>query len=104
MSRQSFDAAISRLRNAIAAGADVAFLEGVENEEQVKQAALLLAPTPLLVNLVVGGSTPVWSAKDCEKFGAKVAVRWCTVAILAHCADDIYTCIDTARCCTGSCR
>jgi 2-methylisocitrate lyase-like PEP mutase family enzyme len=66
------------MKDAIAAGADLAFVEGVESEDHVRQAVKALAPTPVLVNLVRGGSTPDWTAADCEAMGAKLVVRFST--------------------------
>ncbi|KAL7004796.1 hypothetical protein EMMF5_005623 [Cystobasidiomycetes sp. EMM_F5] len=68
------DTAISRLYAAVQAGADVAFLEGVTSEAEAVKAIAALAPTPVLLNLVAGGSTPLWSTSDCERMGAKLAI------------------------------
>lgn len=75
-----FDEAIDRLKTAIAAGADVAFLEGVENEEQMRKACELLAPTPCLLNIVPGGASPVISAKTAHEIGYKIQI-WPIVAL-----------------------
>lgn len=68
--------AIQRLKDAVAAGADVAFLEGAQNENQIREVVKAVAPAPVLVNLVRGGSTPDWTAADCQALGAKLAVRY----------------------------
>lgn len=44
------DAAIARMRAYVAAGADIAFVEGLEDAAQIRAAAAALAPAPLLFN------------------------------------------------------
>ena len=75
-----FDEAIERLQTAVAAGADVAFLEGVENEDQMRKACKILAPTACLVNMVPGGATPVLSAQKAKEIGYKIQI-WPIVAL-----------------------
>ena len=62
------------MKGAIEVGADVAFVEGVANEDQLKEVVKMLAPTPVLVNIVVGGVTPAWTDEECERMGAKLIV------------------------------
>jgi 2-methylisocitrate lyase-like PEP mutase family enzyme len=49
-----FNAAPQRLNAAIAIGADVAFLEGVESKEQAREVCRVLDPAPVLFNCVQG--------------------------------------------------
>ncbi|KAL4860324.1 hypothetical protein BDV12DRAFT_191763 [Aspergillus spectabilis] len=51
-----FDEAIVRLKAAAETGADVAFLEGVTNEQEAREVCRLLAPTPVLLNMVENGA------------------------------------------------
>jgi 2-methylisocitrate lyase-like PEP mutase family enzyme len=47
-----FDEAITRLKAAVEAGADIAFLEGVTNADEARDVCRLLSPTPVLLNMV----------------------------------------------------
>ena len=55
---EGFDAAIGRAERYIAAGADVTFVEAPENVEEVRKIPERLR-APQIVNIVVGGKTPV---------------------------------------------
>ncbi|PNS16812.1 2-methylisocitrate lyase, mitochondrial [Sphaceloma murrayae] len=77
-----FDEAVARLRAAIDVGADVAFLEGVLNEQQAKDVCKALAPTPCLVNIVAGGVTPIWSAKEATSLGFRIMI-WPIISLTA---------------------
>lgn len=69
------DEAIRRLKAAHAAGADVAFLEGLLTKEQCQQASRELAPIPCLLNIVGGGVTPAVDAAEAKAMGFKI-VLW----------------------------
>jgi 2-methylisocitrate lyase-like PEP mutase family enzyme len=66
--------ALKRLRAAIAAGAEVAFLEGVATRAQAESLTRDLAPTPCLFNNVPGGVSPDFSVKDAREIGYKIAI------------------------------
>ncbi|KAK1779234.1 Pyruvate/Phosphoenolpyruvate kinase-like domain-containing protein [Copromyces sp. CBS 386.78] len=79
--------AVSRLKAAVEAGADVAFLEGVKDREEMKRFTEAMAPTPCLVNLVPGGLTPLVNAKEAKELGYRIAIWPCfamTHAYLAY--------------------
>ncbi|KAG6910053.1 hypothetical protein DXG01_013499 [Tephrocybe rancida] len=86
------DEALKRLRLAIEAGADVAFLEGVRSREELAQTIKELAPTPVypifsmtfrvpwliygaqvLLNVVHGGSTPDFTVEDAKELGVAIS-------------------------------
>ncbi|KAG6872650.1 hypothetical protein C0992_009440, partial [Termitomyces sp. T32_za158] len=69
------DEALNRLKLAIEAGADVAFLliEGVRSREELARTIKELSPTPVLLNIVHGGSTPDFTVEDAKVLGAKVS-------------------------------
>lgn len=69
-----YEAAISRLRKAILAGADVAFLEGMTTMEQCTRVCQDLAPTPVLLNMVAGGITPDISLDKAGRLGYKIVI------------------------------
>ncbi|KAF2028648.1 methylisocitrate lyase-like protein [Setomelanomma holmii] len=72
-----YDEAIKRLRAAISAGADIAFLEGVDTRESAERACADLAPTPCLFNNVPGGVSPDFGVEECKKIGYKLAIFPC---------------------------
>ncbi|WYZ45317.1 hypothetical protein EsH8_VIII_000633 [Colletotrichum jinshuiense] len=69
-----FDEAVARLKAAVAAGADVAFLEGVTTAEEAREACRALAPTPVLLNMVEHGATPSWTAAEAKELGYRVMI------------------------------
>jgi 2-methylisocitrate lyase-like PEP mutase family enzyme len=72
-----YDEAVKRLRAAVAAGADVAFLEGVDTLASAKRACAELAPTPCLFNNVPGGVSPDFGVEQCKEIGYKLAIFPC---------------------------
>lgn len=85
------DEAITRLKLAAAAGADVCFIEGVKTKELLESTVAALAPKPVsfqrslplgqimtqqhlqvLVNVISGGLTPSFTYPEAEQMGAKI--------------------------------
>jgi 2-methylisocitrate lyase-like PEP mutase family enzyme len=66
--------AIFRLRAAAHAGADVLFLEGINNADQAREACKTLAPTPMLLNMVEHGATPSWTPAEAAELGYKMMI------------------------------
>ncbi|ABN65421.1 methylisocitrate lyase (2-methylisocitrate lyase) [Scheffersomyces stipitis CBS 6054] len=66
--------ALKRIKSAISVGADIAFVEGIKDEQQAKAVVAALAPTPVLINLVPNGLTPNWSTKEAQDLGFKLAL------------------------------
>lgn len=69
-----YDAAIERLKAAVEAGADVAFLEGMTNKEQMERVVKDMAPTPCFLNMVSGGVTPLVDAAEAKRLGYKIVI------------------------------
>ena len=69
-----YEAAVSRLRNAVLAGADVVFPEGMTSLDQCSRACKDLAPTPVLLNMVAGGVTPDLSVQEANKLGFNIVI------------------------------
>ncbi|KAI1104080.1 Pyruvate/Phosphoenolpyruvate kinase-like domain-containing protein [Jackrogersella minutella] len=69
-----YEAARDRLRAAIDAGADVAFLEGITSKEHGKAICQDLVPTPCLFNCVPGGASPVMSAQEARDLGYRLII------------------------------
>jgi 2-methylisocitrate lyase-like PEP mutase family enzyme len=63
-----FDAAIDRAGAFIEAGADVTFVEAPESVEEIREIPRRLA-VPQLVNMVIGGKTPVVELADLREMG-----------------------------------
>lgn len=69
-----YENAVQRLKQAIALGADVAFLEGITSKEQGKQVCEDLSPTPVLFNAVPGGISPYLSAQEARDLGFRIII------------------------------
>jgi len=65
---EGFDAAIERAGRYIEAGADVTFVEAPESLDELRRIPALLA-APQLVNMVVGGRTPIVDRADLAAMG-----------------------------------
>jgi 2-methylisocitrate lyase-like PEP mutase family enzyme len=68
-----FDEAIARANAALAAGADMAFVEAPQTMEEVA-AVPRLVKGPCLLNVVRGGKTPDLDLRDAERMGYKLAI------------------------------
>lgn len=69
-----YDVAIARLKKCIELGADVAFLEGPQTVEQCENVCRDLAPSPVLINMVPGGTTPLMGREKAENMGFKIMI------------------------------
>lgn len=69
-----YEVALERLKAAVEAGADVAFLEGVRSEEEARQVCKDMAPTPCLYNCVPGGVSPVLDVKEARACGYRIMI------------------------------
>ena len=87
----NFDEAVRRLKAAIAAGADVAFLEGnaalilddlnladrctgLTSREEAREVCKVLAPTPVLLNMVEHGATPSLTPAEAKEMGFRIII------------------------------
>ncbi|KAJ6598262.1 carboxyphosphonoenolpyruvate mutase [Mycena vulgaris] len=75
--------AIARCKAAVAAGADVAFVEGLRTREDALRAVNELAPAPVLLNLATGGVTPNWTVKEAKEMGFRLVIFPCAGMIPA---------------------
>jgi 2-methylisocitrate lyase-like PEP mutase family enzyme len=78
---EGFESAADRCRAYREAGADVIFLEAPENMSELK-AIPLAVDAPHLVNIVVGGKTPMVSTKELGKMGFSL-VLYANIALQA---------------------
>ena len=63
-----FEAAVERAQRFAEAGADILFVEAVTQAEQVRSLPQRLA-TPQLMNMVIGGKTPILNADELAQLG-----------------------------------
>ena len=70
---EGFQAAIDRAALYIEAGADVTFVEAPETLDEVRRIPQLL-PVPQILNLVIGGKTPIEDARSIADMGYAVAL------------------------------
>ncbi|MBS0450595.1 MAG: isocitrate lyase/PEP mutase family protein [Proteobacteria bacterium] len=64
-----FEAAIERAHKFAEAGADILFVEAVTTEEEVRALPRRLAGKPQLMNMVIGGKTPIFNAQQLGELG-----------------------------------
>ncbi|MDI6706680.1 MAG: isocitrate lyase/PEP mutase family protein [Bacillota bacterium] len=69
----SFEEALTRAQAYVEAGADVIFLEAPQSVEEVKKVAEIIK-VPLLANMVENGKTPLFTVKELEEIGYKIAI------------------------------
>lgn len=81
------DEAITRLKLAADAGADVCFIEGVKTEDLLRKTVAALEPKPVLVNVISGGLTPSFTCQEAERMGAKI-ISELSFSILRHPLED----------------
>jgi 2-methylisocitrate lyase-like PEP mutase family enzyme len=75
-----FNAAIERAQAFIEDGADITFVEAPESIEEIRATPQRLGSTPQLVNLVVGGRTPIMGLDELEQMGFSL-VLYANVAL-----------------------
>jgi 2-methylisocitrate lyase-like PEP mutase family enzyme len=66
---QGFEAAVERAQRYGEAGADILFVEAVTTAEQIRTLPRRLADRPQLMNMVIGGKTPIVSAEELAGLG-----------------------------------
>jgi 2-methylisocitrate lyase-like PEP mutase family enzyme len=62
------------MKQSYSLGAEVAFVEGLLNEEQARKVVRELHPMPCLLNLATNGSTPNWTVKQAQEMGFKIVI------------------------------
>ena len=92
------DEAVARANLALAAGADIAFVEAAATQEEV-EAIPKLVHGPCLLNLVVAGKTPDIGLGDAEELGYRVAIMPSMLlnAVMNACDAALKTVRDTDR-------
>ena len=88
---EGFDAALERAARFAEAGADVIFVEAPESVEQMRRIVATLGATPLLANMVEGGSTPILRTDELQEIGYSIAIfPGGTVRAMAHAMRDYF--------------
>ena len=89
---EGFDAAMERALAYIECGVDALFIEALKTPEQMQKACQLYCGTiPMLANMVEGGKTPIYSAKDLGEMGFRIVIfPGGTVRSVAHNLKDYY--------------
>jgi 2-methylisocitrate lyase-like PEP mutase family enzyme len=75
------DAAIERARAFVGAGADVVFVEALEDADQLARVSAALAGTPLLYNAVEGGRSPLLDAATLSDHGVRILIHPVTLLL-----------------------
>ncbi len=63
-----FEAAVERAQAFAEAGADILFVEATETADEIRALPQRLGP-PQLMNMVIGGKTPIFSAQELSELG-----------------------------------
>jgi 2-methylisocitrate lyase-like PEP mutase family enzyme len=74
-----FEAALERAQRMAEAGADILFVEALTQADQVRVLPQRLA-TPQLMNMVIGGKTPLFAAPELAQMGFSL-VLWANAAL-----------------------
>lgn len=74
----AFDEGVRRLKAALAAGADVAFMESPRTRDECERLVKALHPHPVMINVLPNGLTGNYSTKDCADMGFKLSIYPCT--------------------------
>ena len=69
---EGLEAAIDRVHRYFEAGADIGFVEAPQTVEEVRTVADAFKGKPMLLNLVEGGKTPLFSSAELDKMGFKL--------------------------------
>ena len=72
--RFAVDPTIAVAREAIAAGADMLFIESPESEAELAKIGKTFGSVPLVANMVEGGRTPIMDRAELERLGFKLAI------------------------------
>jgi len=75
---EAFEEGVKRLKAALEAGADVAFMESPRTMEEAERLVKALAPHPVMINVLPNGLTGNYTIQDCKRLGFKIAIYPCT--------------------------
>ncbi|KAH9854381.1 carboxyphosphonoenolpyruvate mutase [Lenzites betulinus] len=75
---EAFEEGVKRLKAALDAGADVAFMESPRTKDEAARLVKALAPHPCMINVLPNGLTGNYTIDDCKRLGFKLAIYPCT--------------------------
>lgn len=75
---EAFEEGVKRLKAAVKAGADVAFMESPRTRDECERLVKALHPHPVMINILPNGLTGNHTSKDCTDMGFKLAIFPCT--------------------------
>jgi len=92
LANEGLERAVERAMSYAEAGADILFVEAPKTREQLSKLTALLGPVrPLIANMVEGGETPLFDAKDLGQLGFRIVIfPGGIVRALAHAASEYY--------------
>lgn len=76
--REAFEEGVRRLKAALEAGADMAFMESPRTQDECVTLVRELAPHPVLINVLPHGLTRDLTTADCQRLGFSAAIYPCT--------------------------
>jgi 2-methylisocitrate lyase-like PEP mutase family enzyme len=74
MKAEGLDAALARMGAYIEAGADIGFVEGLEDAAAIRRAGALLAPTPLLFNASMSARGLPLTLRELAALGVRIVI------------------------------
>jgi len=75
---EAFMEGVRRLKAALDAGADMAFMESPRSEEECKYLVEQCSPKPVMINVIPHGLTPAFTNDDCSRLGFTTVMWPCT--------------------------
>jgi 2-methylisocitrate lyase-like PEP mutase family enzyme len=89
---EGYECAMDRAIGYVEAGADILFIEAMQNSEQISGVVEHFGgKIPLLVNMVEGGKTPMSPASELEEKGFSIVIfPGALVRVLAHAAENYF--------------
>ncbi|KAK4121905.1 carboxyphosphonoenolpyruvate mutase [Parathielavia appendiculata] len=82
-STEAFREGVRRLKEAMAAGADMAFMESTWTKDEMRELVRELAPHPVMIDVLPDGLTGNLTTAECEELGFAAAIYPCTGFISA---------------------
>lgn len=69
-----FDEAVERLQEAVRIGVDVVFFEAIKTREEAEKVCKIFKGTPVLLNVVPGGVTPISTIEEAREIGFRIVI------------------------------
>lgn len=69
-----FEEAVERLQEAVRIGVDILFFEAIKNKDEAVKVCKIFEGTPVLLNVVPGGLTPLSSVEEARECGFRMVI------------------------------